>query len=83
MRTIDFQDDTVQLIDRTRLPHELELVECRTSSDLGQAIRWMPVRGAIAIGVAAAFGMVRSAQHDTVDGDTVGRASSPALRAHR
>jgi len=61
MRTVDFQDDAVRLIDQTRLPHELGFVECRTVGDVADAIRRMVVRGAPAIGVAAAFGLALGA----------------------
>ncbi|PZD74619.1 Methylthioribose-1-phosphate isomerase [Acaryochloris thomasi RCC1774] len=50
-------DDHVQLIDQTRLPGEHTVVEIRRSGDMATAIQTMIVRGAPAIGVAAAFGM--------------------------
>jgi len=54
--------DRVHLIDQTRLPAAYELKEIRTSAEMATAIRTMIVRGAPAIGVAAAFGMVLGAQ---------------------
>jgi methylthioribose-1-phosphate isomerase len=45
------------LIDQTRLPSEYELLEIDSCEDLAQAIETMVVRGAPAIGVAAAYGM--------------------------
>ncbi|MGB7414864.1 MAG: S-methyl-5-thioribose-1-phosphate isomerase [Thermosynechococcaceae cyanobacterium] len=50
-------DDHVQLIDQTKLPNEHTVVEIRRCDDMATAIKTMIVRGAPAIGVAAAFGM--------------------------
>ncbi len=52
-----WQDDHVRLIDQTRLPAEFTFVEIRRSDDMARAIKTMIVRGAPAIGVAAAYGM--------------------------
>lgn len=51
---------SVRLIDQTRLPGELVFRDCTTVPELCEAIRVLAVRGAPAIGVAAAFGMVLS-----------------------
>ncbi len=52
-----WQDGKVLLIDQTRLPGEYSHVAINRSSDMAQAIKTMIVRGAPAIGVAAAYGM--------------------------
>jgi methylthioribose-1-phosphate isomerase len=52
-----WQDNQVLLIDQTRLPGEYSYVAINRSSDMAQAIKTMIVRGAPAIGVAAAYGM--------------------------
>ncbi len=52
-----WQDNQVLLIDQTRLPGEYSYVVIDRSSDMAQAIKTMIVRGAPAIGVAAAYGM--------------------------
>lgn len=52
-----WQNNKVLLIDQTRLPGEYVYVAIARSSDLAQAIKTMIVRGAPAIGVAAAYGM--------------------------
>lgn len=52
-----WRDDHVELIDQTRLPQQFTVVEIRRSDDMAIAIQTMIVRGAPAIGVAAAFGM--------------------------
>jgi methylthioribose-1-phosphate isomerase len=57
-----WQDDHVRLIDQTRLPNEYSVVEIRCSADMAIAIKTMIVRGAPAIGVAAAYGMYLGAR---------------------
>ncbi|MBD1925175.1 S-methyl-5-thioribose-1-phosphate isomerase [Trichocoleus sp. FACHB-90] len=52
-----WNQDRVLLIDQNRLPNEYTFVEITCSEDMGQAIKTMIVRGAPAIGVAAAYGM--------------------------
>ncbi|WP_013324126.1 S-methyl-5-thioribose-1-phosphate isomerase [Gloeothece verrucosa] len=52
-----WKNDQVLLIDQTRLPNEYSVVEISRSLDMAQAIKTMIVRGAPAIGVAAAYGM--------------------------
>ena len=62
-----WQDDRVLLIDQTRLPEEYSLVAISRSADLAQAIKTMIVRGAPAIGVAAAYGMYLGAREIETD----------------
>lgn len=57
-----WQNDHVLLIDQTRLPNEYAVVEISRSDDMAQAIKTMIVRGAPAIGVAAAYGMYLGAR---------------------
>jgi methylthioribose-1-phosphate isomerase len=54
---VRWQDDRVLLIDQNRLPNEYTHVEISRVADMAQAISTMIVRGAPAIGVAAAYGM--------------------------
>ncbi|MBW4617058.1 MAG: S-methyl-5-thioribose-1-phosphate isomerase [Desmonostoc vinosum HA7617-LM4] len=54
--------DSVSLIDQTRLPNEYTIVEIHRSEDMARAIKTMIVRGAPAIGVAAAYGMYLGAR---------------------
>src|SRR3989338_3575299 len=58
MRTIEWAKGKVKIIDQTKLPHRLKFVYLRTVGDAVEAIKTMKVRGAPAIGVAAAFGCV-------------------------
>ncbi len=57
MKTIYWKDGQLCLLDQTLLPYEVEYLVCGTYQDVIQAIKTMVVRGAPAIGVAAAFAM--------------------------
>lgn len=57
-----WQSDRAILIDQTRLPNEYETVEITSASSMARAIKTMIVRGAPAIGVAAAYGMYLGAR---------------------
>lgn len=57
MEWIGGADGHLRLLDQTRLPAEVAYLECRTAEDVWQAIRRLSVRGAPAIGVAAAYGV--------------------------
>jgi methylthioribose-1-phosphate isomerase len=59
--TIRWKEDCVELIDQTRLPAELVYRECRNVEVLAEAIESLRVRGAPAIGIAAAFGVALGA----------------------
>jgi methylthioribose-1-phosphate isomerase len=48
----------LELLDQTRLPAEERWIECRTVEEVADAIRRLAVRGAPAIGIAAAYGLV-------------------------
>lgn len=65
-----WRNDHVLMIDQTRLPSEYTMVEIKRSEDMAWAIRTMIVRGAPAIGVAAAYGMYLGAREiETTDRD--------------
>ncbi len=66
-RTIWRAEDGVQIIDQTRLPHELVIVTLRDIDDVARAIRDMQVRGAPLIGGTAAYGMAVAAAVDPSD----------------
>jgi methylthioribose-1-phosphate isomerase len=55
-------DGHLVLLDQTRLPGETVYLECRTAEDVWQAIKRLSVRGAPAIGVAAAYGVCLGVQ---------------------
>ena len=54
VRPIRWQDGTLSLLDQRKLPFAVEYVECTDSDAVAQAIRDLVVRGAPAIGIAAA-----------------------------
>jgi methylthioribose-1-phosphate isomerase len=57
IQTLEWTDRGVRFIDQTRLPTEEKYVTCRTHEEVAEVIRNMVVRGAPAIGVAAAMGI--------------------------
>jgi methylthioribose-1-phosphate isomerase len=57
IQTIQWTDEGVVMIDQTRLPSEELYVTCRSYMEVADAIRTMIIRGAPAIGVAAAMGV--------------------------
>ena len=63
VETIQWTDGGVVMIDQTRLPLEEVYVTCRTYQEVAAAIRDMTIRGAPAIGVAAAMGVALGALH--------------------
>jgi methylthioribose-1-phosphate isomerase len=62
VETIEWTSEGVVMIDQTRLPRETVYVTCRTYIEVADAIRRMVIRGAPAIGVAAAMGVALGAQ---------------------
>jgi methylthioribose-1-phosphate isomerase len=78
-RILRLEHDRVVFLDQRRLPLEEVEVECRTADEVADAIRTMVVRGAPAIGVAAAYGIALAAAsgEDLSAADAVLRASRP------
>jgi methylthioribose-1-phosphate isomerase len=78
-RILRLEDDAVVFLDQRRLPLEEVDVRCETAASVAAAIRTMVVRGAPAIGVAAAYGMALAAAHgeDLDAADRVLRESRP------
>jgi methylthioribose-1-phosphate isomerase len=62
IRAVQWRGDHLRLLDQRRLPHEEVWLDCRTVDDVVQAIRDLVVRGAPAIGIAAAWGVVLAAR---------------------
>ena len=63
IETIEWTGEGVVMIDQTRLPRETVFVTCRTYVEVADAIRNMIIRGAPAIGVAAAMGVAIGVLH--------------------
>jgi len=76
--SLEWQGSALRLLDQRALPHATVFVTCTTAADVADAIRSMTVRGAPAIGVAAAFGVVLAA----LRGEDVAAAAA-LLRATR
>ena len=57
LRTVEWKDNKVVMIDQTKLPNELIFVEYSNYNEVADAIRNLVVRGAPAIGVSGAFGL--------------------------
>ena len=62
LRTVEWKDNKVVMIDQTKLPNELVFVEYDDFNQVANAIRTLVVRGAPAIGVSGAFGLALAAQ---------------------
>src|SRR4029077_2259590 len=75
---IRWRGDSLELLDQRKLPHEMIYVACRSAAEVAAAIREMTVRGAPAIGVAAAFGIAMAKKN----GDDI-RAAGEMLRGAR
>ena len=65
VETLRWRRDRVELIDQRALPQRVEYVGCTTAAEVAAAIREMVVRGAPAIGCAAAFGVALEAARPT------------------
>jgi methylthioribose-1-phosphate isomerase len=61
-KTLDWRKDMLRLIDQRQLPRELSYFDCYEIVDFVFAIKELIVRGAPAIGIAAAYGMVLAAK---------------------
>jgi len=61
LKTIEWKDNSVIMIDQTKLPNSLEYVTYTDYNDVATAIRNLVVRGAPAIGVSGAFGLALAA----------------------
>ncbi|HYT74501.1 MAG TPA: S-methyl-5-thioribose-1-phosphate isomerase [Vicinamibacterales bacterium] len=66
--TIDLQDGVIVMVDQRKLPAQEVYVRCRTAPEVAKAIRTMVIRGAPAIGVAAAMGLALGMRRSTAKG---------------
>jgi len=78
-RILRLEDERVVFLDQRRLPDEEVELECRSAAEVAGAIRALAVRGAPAIGIAAAYGYALAAAHgeDLAEAERVLRASRP------
>ncbi len=81
IRPIRWTGDALELLDQRRLPFATEYVTCTRSDDVAAAIHALIVRGAPAIGIAAAWGVVLAAREvDAADGVTAAPLLAPAMQ---
>ncbi len=76
--TVKWDDDAVVMIDQRRLPDEEVYLRCRDHREVAEAIRDMAIRGAPAIGVAAAFGLALGVRCSAAEGNAL-RAEFDAM----
>ena len=78
IETIEWTSAGVVMIDQTRLPRETVFVTCKDYAEVAEAIRSMIIRGAPAIGVAAAMGVAIGAlKSENLDGRYAGHLRDP------
>ncbi len=81
VRPIRWTGDALELLDQRKLPFVVEYVRCDTSDDVAAAIHALTVRGAPAIGIAAAWGVVLAARDiDATDGGEALARLEPAMQ---
>jgi methylthioribose-1-phosphate isomerase len=68
--TIDWTDEAIVMVDQRKLPGQELYVRCRTAPEVARAIRTMVIRGAPAIGVAAAMGIALGIRRSKAKGTT-------------
>ena len=68
LTTIDWQDDAIVMVDQRKLPGQELYIRCRSAQEVARAIRTMVIRGAPAIGVAAAMGLALGMRKSTAKG---------------
>ncbi|WP_339532807.1 S-methyl-5-thioribose-1-phosphate isomerase [Pseudomonas mucidolens] len=68
VKAIDWRDGVLHLLDQRRLPFEETWITCATAAEVALAIRSMAVRGASAIGISAAYGLVLAARARLAEG---------------
>ena len=81
IRPIRWTGEALELLDQRRLPFVVEYLECRSSDAVAEAIRALAVRGAPAIGISAAWGVVLAAREvEAADATGAARLLEPAMQ---
>ncbi|MBN2367054.1 MAG: S-methyl-5-thioribose-1-phosphate isomerase [Calditrichaeota bacterium] len=80
IKSIEWTGESLKIIDQTRIPHKILYKELRQIQEVYEAIRKLEVRGAPAIGVAAAFGLYLGLKSETftTSQDVISRAGQLA-----
>jgi methylthioribose-1-phosphate isomerase len=81
MRTIDWVDGDIVIVDQVALPREERMLRLHTVAEVVDAIQRLAVRGAMAIGVAGALGIALAAWRAREAGDDVDRTVDAAAAA--
>lgn len=79
IRPIRWTGEALELLDQRKLPFVVEYLACATSGEVAAAIHALAVRGAPAIGIAAAWGVVLAARDPALDGVEDPAAAAAAL----
>jgi len=81
IRAVAYVDGVLRLLDQRRLPSEESYIDCRNAAEVAGAIRDLVVRGAPAIGIAAAWGVVLEAKRLATSGVVVSASAlEPAMQ---
>ena len=67
VRPLQWNGDSLQVLDQRLLPRQLQHLNCRNAEDVADAIKVLAVRGAPAIGIAGAYGVVLAARNVSAD----------------
>ena len=63
IKPLFYENGKLSIIDQTQLPNKYELIEINNHQDMAHAIKKLAIRGAPAIGIAAAFGLVKGLEN--------------------
>ena len=81
VRAVAWHGDRLELLDQRELPFRQTFIACRSAEDVAEAIRALVVRGAPAIGIAAAWGVVLAARPlEAADGAAALQQLEPTLK---
>jgi methylthioribose-1-phosphate isomerase len=80
VRAVEWKDDCVRILDQSKLPQEVTFIDCTDHLMVAETIKTLKIRGAPAIGIAAAMGLARAAQDITAtDYDGFLRSLEPVV----
>ena len=79
--TLEYRDDGLWVLDQTKLPAETTFLRCQDTAAIAEAIKSLRVRGAPAIGLAAAFGVALAAANLAAKGAGAGEVTTGAEAA--
>ncbi len=62
VKAVEWKEDCVRILDQSKLPQEVTFIDCTDHLMVAETIKTLKIRGAPAIGIAAAMGLARAAQ---------------------